>query len=54
MDAGVLTALTAGIGDFATDATAQLAAVLPVGLTVAISVAVLFMGIRWFRSIAHV
>lgn len=54
MDASISAALTTGLGDFATGAVDQIVAVLPVALPVVIGIAVMFLGIRLFRGVAHV
>lgn len=54
MDATLATTLGTQMTTFKADALTQVGAVLPLALGVAISVAVVFLGIRIFRAIAHV
>lgn len=54
MDASVSTALGTALGDFRDDSMTQLAAVLPIAAVVLITVAVLFIAVRWFRALAHI
>jgi len=54
MDTDLSQALVVGVTTFKTDALAQLGTILPIALGVAISVALLYKGISFFRSIAHV
>lgn len=54
MDATVAAALSSQVTGFAGDAVDQLGTILPIAIPVAITVALVFMGVRWFRSLAHV
>lgn len=54
MDATVAAAVTSGVTSFKTDALAQLATVLPIGLAVTITVALLFKTIGWFRGLVKI
>lgn len=54
MDTGVSTALGTALTGFKTDAMTQLADVLPIAAVVLVTVAVLFIAIRWFRALAHI
>jgi len=54
MDASVAAALGVGLDSFVDSATNQLVANLPLAIGIAVSVAVVFFGIRTFRAIAHV
>lgn len=54
MDATVAGALSTAVTGFKTDSISQLGSILPIALPVAITVALVFMGVRWFRSLAHV
>lgn len=54
MDTDLKTALDTQVGAFATDATSQVADVLPIALPVTIGIAGVFLAVRLFRAIAHV
>ena len=54
MDTTVAGALSTALTTFKGDAMTQLGTVLPLAIGVAITVGVLFFGIKLFRSIAHV
>jgi len=54
MDATVATAVETAITSFKTDALTQLATVVPIGIAVTISVALLFKTIGWFRGLVKI
>jgi hypothetical protein len=54
MDATVAGAVTTALTTFKTDALAQLATVVPLGIAVTISVALLFKTIGWFRGLVKI
>jgi hypothetical protein len=54
MDATVATAVGTALTGFKTDALSQLATVVPIGMAVAISVALLFKTIGWFRGLVKI
>lgn len=54
MDSAVASSLTAQLTTFQGDVFTQLGTVLPLAIPVAITIALAFMGIRWFRAVAHV
>lgn len=53
MDATLANTLTSEMTGFKDDLLTQFGALLPIALGVAISVAVVFAVIGWFRAIAH-
>lgn len=54
MDATVAGALTTQLQAFETGAYAQITAVLPVAIPIAITIGLVFFGWRMFRAMAHV
>lgn len=54
MDATVAAAVTTAITGYKTDALTQLGGLIPIAAAVLISVALVFMVVRWFRALAHV
>lgn len=54
MDPTVAGAVTTAITTFKTDALAQLAVVVPIGVAVVITVALLFKTIGWFRGLVKI
>lgn len=52
MDAAVINAVTNGVTDFKTDSLTQLAAIIPLGLAVMITVILVFKTISWFKKLA--
>lgn len=54
MDATVGAALSTAVTTFKTDALSQLGTILPIAIPVIVTVALVFMGVRWFRALAHV
>jgi len=54
MDSAVATAVGTAITDFKGDALTQLATVVPLGIAVVISVALLYKTIGWFRALVKI
>ena len=54
MDPTVAGAMTTAITTFKTDALSQLALVVPIGIVVTISVALLFKTLGWFRGLVKI
>lgn len=54
MDTTVGAALTTAITSFKTDALGQLGSLIPIAAAVVITVALVFMVVKWFRALAHV
>lgn len=54
MDATISSALANQLGIFRSDSFAELANLIPVAVAILITVAVVFMAIRYFRAIAHI
>lgn len=54
MDATVAAAITTAVTSFQGDAIDQLGTILPLALPVIVTVALVFMGLRWFRALIHV
>jgi len=54
MDATLAAAVSSNVTGYASDAVGQLTTILPIALPVTIGVGLVFAGIGWFRSLAHV
>lgn len=54
MDATVAAAVGTSLTTFKTDALTQLATVVPLGMGIAIAVAILFKAVGWFRGLAKI
>lgn len=52
MDSGVSSALTNSINSFSTDAFTQLAVIVPLAITVMVTLVLVFRSLGWFKRIS--